>query len=354
MRVRTRVSSVDEDPENTQKAVEPPSAPKLRRSRITPARAVAILLVVAVIAGAMGWLKLMQVVPAQQRDAYVDVHTGDSVTMVSQRVYELGMTSNPQALRWYWHIRSGGSLREGRYVLTGISGMGALYELFASGSPLTVRVTLPEGYTVKQMAERLQEQAGIPEADFMKAATDSSGRLLEGHLFPDTYEFLYAGDAAAVVARMVERLASVLPADWSSQAAKRGMSTDQLLTVASIVEREARYDADRPLVASVIFNRLAAGMLLQMDATLGYVLPSHNGFYTYDELKYDSSYNTYVHAGLPPTPICNPGLPSLQAAAHADTTTYYYFLAKPDGHCVFAKTFAEHQRNMRLYLSGGN
>ena len=95
-------------------------------------------------------------------------------------------------------------------------------------------------------------------------------------------------------------------------------------------------------------------MLLQMDATLGYVLPSHNGFYTYQELKFESPYNTYVHAGLPPTAICNPGLASLNAAAHAPTSTYYYFLAKPDGHCVFARTYAEHARNMRLYLSGGN
>ncbi|MEN6387855.1 MAG: endolytic transglycosylase MltG [Candidatus Cryosericum sp.] len=346
---------MDEEQESIQgQTVEPSPAPRPRRSRITPARLVAILLVAAVIAGAVGWQEVMQVVPPRQQDAYVDVGEGDSIAMVSQRVYELGMTSNPQALRWYWRIRSGGSLREGRYVMAGISGMEALYQLFASGSPLTVRVTLPEGYTVAQMAVRFEEEAGIPEADFMKAATDSSGGLLEGHLFPDTYEVLYAGDADPVVARMVERLASVLPADWSAQAAKRKLTTEQLLTVASIVEREAKEDADRPLVASVIFNRLADDMLLQMDATLGYVLPSHDGFYTYAELKTDSPYNTYVHPGLPPTPICNPGLPSLQAAAHAPATAYYYFLAKPDGHCVFAATFAEHQHNMRLYLSGGH
>jgi UPF0755 protein len=317
-------------------------------------RVIAAFLVVAILAGAMGWLKFVQVVPAQQRDEYVDVHSGDSVDQVSRRVYELGMTSGSQALRWYWRLRRGGSLREGRYVVGGIASMEALYQLFASGLPLTVRVTLPEGYTVKQMAERLQEQAGIPAAEFMKAATDATGKLLEGHLFPDTYEFLYAESAASVVRRMTDRLASVLPTDWNAQAAKHGLTSDQLITVASIVEREARFDADRPLVASVIFNRLSAGMLLQMDATLGYVLPSHNGFYTYQELKLDSPYNTYVHPGLPPTPICNPGLASLAAAAHAPVTGYYYFLAKPDGHCVFAKTFAEHERNMRLYLSGGN
>lgn len=344
---------MDEQPEETQAPLQTPVSAPVRKRWITPARIVAILLVVILSAGGIAWTRVMRVVPAQE-GAYVDVRAGDSVLLVSQRVYELGMTSSPQALRWYWRIRGGGTLREGRYVLTSIVGMDALYRLFASGSALVVRVTLPEGYTVAQMAARLQEQAGIGQGAFLKAATDSTGHLLEGHLFPDTYDLLYAEDASAVVARMEQRLASVLPADWSAQAARRKLTSDQLLTVASIVEREAKYDADRPLVASVIFNRLSAGMLLQMDATLGYVLPSQNGFYSYDQLKDDSPYNTYVHAGLPPTPICNPGLPSLEAAAHAPDTAYLYFLAKPDGHCVFARTFAEHQRNMRLYLPGGN
>lgn len=313
-----------------------------------------ILLLLAVIAGAIGWVRVTHIVPIEGAGAYVDIRVGDSVAAVSRRISALGMTSSPQALRWYWRLRRGGSLREGRYVLEGIDGMEELYRLLISGAPLTARVTFPEGYTARQMAARLQEQAGITVESFLTVATDSQGRLLEGRLFPDTYEFLYAGDPAEVVARMLARFADILPSDWVTQAAKHDLTTDQMLTVASIVEREAKYDADRPLVASVIFNRLEAGMLLQMDATLGYVLPSHDGFYSYEELKKDTPYNTYVYPGLPPTPICNPGLASLDAAAHAATSAYYYFLAKPDGHCVFARTFAEHTRNMRLYLSGGN
>jgi UPF0755 protein len=264
------------------------------------------------------------------------------------------MTSSPQALHWYWRLKRGGSLREGRYALKGVGDMEALYQLLVAGPPLTVRVTFPEGYTVQQMATRLQEQAAITAADFLKAARDDQGKLLEGHLFPDTYDVLYAGDAAEVVARMLGRFADVLPSDWVAQAAKRGLTGDQLVRVASIVEKEAKYDADRPLVASVIFNRLAKKMLLQLDTTLGYVLPSQGGFYTYAELKYKSPYNTYLHPGLPPTSICNPGLASMNAAAHAPASTYYYFLAKPDGHCVFARTYAEHARNIQLYLAGGS
>lgn len=345
---------MDDDAQNVHEEGRPISDRSRRRRRASAARIVGVLLIVAIIAGAVGWLRLTQIVPVEGRDVYVDVRPGDSVTTVSQRVFDLGMTSNAQALRWYWRLKRGGSLREGRYALSGIETMETLYQLLVAGSPLTARVTFPEGYTARQMATRLEEQAGITADDFLKAAREDQGKLLEGRLFPDTYELLYAGDAAEVVARMLKRFADVVPSDWAAQAARRGLTDDQLVRVASIVEREAKYDADRPLVASVIFNRLADKMLLQMDATLGYVLPSHDGFYSSEELKFDSPYNTYLYPGLPPTAICNPGLASLTAAAHAPTSTYFYFLAKPDGHCVFARTYAEHARNMRLYLSGGN
>src|SRR5450830_1181967 len=344
---------MDEDTQNRPE-VTAPAAGRPPRVRVTVARILAVLLILALIGGAVAWVRIMHVVPVEGAKAYFDVRPGDGLAMVSQRAFALGMTSSPQALRWYWRLKRGGLPREGRYALKGVGDMEALYQLLVAGPPLTVRVTFPEGYTVQQMAARLQEQAGISAASFLKAARDGQGKLLEGHLFPDTYDVLYAGDAAEVVARMLGRFADVLPSDWVAQAAKRGLTGDQLLRVASIVEKEAKYDADRPLVASVIFNRLAKKMLLQLDTTLGYVLPSHNGFYTYAELKYKSPYNTYLHPGLPPTPICNPGLASLNAAAHASASTYYYFLAKPDGHCVFARTYAEHTRNIGLYLSGGH
>ena len=345
---------MDEDTQNVHEVGGPPTAQSRRRMRVKAARIIGVLLILVIIAGAVAWVRFIHTVPVEGPTAYVDIRPGDSVTTLSQQVFALGMTSSPQALRWYWRLKRGGSLREGRYALKDVGSMEALYQLLASGPPLTVHVTFPEGYTVQQMATRLQEQAGISAAGFLKAARDDQGKLLEGHLFPDTYDVLYAGDAAEVVARMLGRFADVLPSDWVAQAAKRGLTGDQLVRVASIVEKETKYDADRPLVASVIFNRLAKKMLLQLDTTLGYVLPSQGGFYTYAELKYKSPYNTYLHPGLPPTSICNPGLASMNAAAHAPASTYYYFLAKPDGHCVFARTYAEHARNIQLYLAGGS
>ncbi|MHB8107217.1 MAG: endolytic transglycosylase MltG [Candidatus Cryosericum sp.] len=345
---------MDEGVQDVPEAAKSTAGGPPRHAQVSAARIVGLLLTIAMIAVASGWMTFTRVVAVEGYAAYVDIRPGDGLTVVSQRVFALGMTSSPQSLRWYWRLKGGGSVREGRYALNGIDDMETLYQLLASGSPLTVRVMFPEGYTVKQMAARLQEQAGITAADFLKAATNGQGKLLEGRLFPDTYDFMYAGDPAEMVARMVKRFDDMVPSGWAAQAANRGLTGDQLLRVASIVEKEAKFDADRPLVASVLFNRLAKKMPLQLDTTLGYVLPSTGGFYTYAQLKYESPYNTYLHAGLPPTPICNPGLASLKAAAHAPASTYYYFLAKPDGHCVFARTYAEHLRNIKLYLAGGH
>jgi UPF0755 protein len=290
-------------------------------------------------------------VPAQ---AYVDVRQGDAVATVSARLHDLGLTMSPGVLQWYWRLRGGPSLHPGRYSLSDITTVDHAYERLATGGPMTVRVTIPEGWTVRKMAARFQDEAGIPQESFMDAALDRNGASLEGYLFPDTYDVVYAGDPSEIIARMRARFDEVLPAGFDTAAQRHELTTFQLVIAASVIEREARFDDDRPLIASVLFNRLEIGMLLQMDATLEYVLASHEGFFSYEQLKYDSPYNTYVYPGLPPGPICSPGLASLAAAVEAPTSPYYYFLAKPDGHCVFARTFAEHQRNMRLYLPGGN
>lgn len=313
----------------------------------------ALLLLALVVALSVFGLWNVQIQPPS-KNVVVEITSGEGLAAVSAQVAQLGITRLPQTLRWYWQLRRGGALHEGRYPVGGVRTLDALFEAIAHKEPMTARVTIPEGFTVRAIAERLQEQAGIPEEEFLAVAVDEKGVTLEGFLFPDTYEFLYGGDAGEAVARMEARFQEVLPADFAQQARKRGLTEKQLVTVASIVEREAKFDVDRPLVASVIFNRLRSGMLLQMDSTLGYVLPAHGGFYTAKELATDSPYNTYVHAGLPPTPICNPGLASLTAAAHAPTTPYYYFLAKPDGHCVYARTYAEHLRNVHRYISGGD
>src|SRR5450756_985158 len=233
---------MDEGTQNVHEVGGPTTRQSRRRMRVKAARVVGVLLILAIIGGAIGWLRFIQIVLVEGRAAYVDIRPGDSVTALSERVFALGMTSSPQALRWYWRLKRGGSLRDGRYALQGISNMEALYQLLAAGSPLSVRVTFPEGYTVQQMATRLQEQADIIAADFLKAARDDQGKLLEGRLFPDTYDVLYAGDTAELVARMLGRFADVVPSDWAAQAAKRSLTGDQLLRVCLLYTSDAADD----------------------------------------------------------------------------------------------------------------
>ncbi|HEX7608388.1 MAG TPA: endolytic transglycosylase MltG, partial [Candidatus Cryosericum sp.] len=143
---------MDEETQNTHEVGGPTPDRSRRGVRVRAARLVSVLLILAIIAGAVAWVRFIHIVPAEGPSAYVDVRPADSVTTVSQRVFDLGMTSSPQALRWYWRLKRGGSLREGRYALKGVDDMEALYQLLVAGSPLTVRVTFPEGYTVQQMA----------------------------------------------------------------------------------------------------------------------------------------------------------------------------------------------------------
>src|SRR5450756_2891840 len=169
---------MDEGTQNVHEVGGPTTRQSRRRMRVKAARVVGVLLILAIIGGAIGWLRFIQIVLVEGRAAYVDIRPGDSVTALSERVFALGMTSSPQALRWYWRLKRGGSLRDGRYALQGISNMEALYQLLAAGSPLSVRVTFPEGYTVQQMATRLQEPVSYTHLRAHETRHDLVCRLL--------------------------------------------------------------------------------------------------------------------------------------------------------------------------------
>ena len=184
------------------------------------------------------------------------------------------------------------------------------------------------------------------------AEIDSGAADLEGYLFPDTYLLSRRTDAPALTRRMVERFERALTPDLVAAAQARGLSTRQLVTLASIVEKETARPDERPLVAAVYANRLRIGMALQCDPTVIYAL-TRAGIYTGDlrrnDLIFDSPYNTYRYAGLPPGPIAAPGKESLSAAAHPSDTDFLYFVSRNDGSHEFARTLDEHNRNVQKY-----
>lgn len=231
----------------------------------------------------------------------------------------------------------------------------------ARGEFDAVNITFREGLTIAEMAAVFEAQ-GLGTADAFKAAAhnatliadiDPAAEDLEGYLFPDTYPVSRHIDAAGMVKTMVERFGKALSPELRDAARAKGYSVRQMVTLASIVEKETGASVERPLVAAVYTNRLKIGMGLQCDPTVIYALQragKYDGNIRKDDLSYDSPYNTYRYAGLPPGPIAAPGLSSLDAAVHPDDTVdYLFFVSKNDGTHAFAHSLDEHNRNVQKY-----
>lgn len=206
-----------------------------------------------------------------------------------------------------------------------------------SGAAVTVDVTFPEGFNMKQIFERLAENKVSSYDDLMKAAADFSynysflneedkgdASRLEGYLFPDTYTFYVYMEPSSAIGKFLDNYNLKVTDEMKQQAADMGYTMDQIVTIASMIEKEAANDEERAAIASVIYNRLAAGMPLQIDATVQYAKGNDEAL-TEADFQIDSPYNTYKNTGLPAGPICNPGLASIQAALNPDSTKYYYY-----------------------------
>jgi UPF0755 protein len=230
----------------------------------------------------------------------------------------------------------------------------------ARGDVYLQPVTFREGLTIRQMAQIFQERRFGTAQEFITAASradrirsiDPSARDLEGYLFPDTYTLPRRATAEQLVERMVARFEAALSPEVREQAAARGLTVRQLVTLASLVEKETARREERPLVSAVYSNRLRIGMGLQCDPTVIYALERagrFDGNLTRDDLRFDSPYNTYRYAGLPPGPIAAPGKASLEAAANPADVPYIYFVSRNDGSHAFASTLEEHNRNVHQW-----
>ena len=212
-----------------------------------------------------------------------------------------------------------------------------------AGGIITVDVTIPEGFTMRDIFARLEENKVASAEDFMSAAASYSFRYdfiddssyagatrLEGYLYPDTYQFYVGMEASSAINKLLNNFYYKYNADMRSQTEKMGYSVKDIITIASIIEKEAKLEDDRAYVASVIYNRLAANMSLGMDTTILYLYQDHEGEPTAEMLADPSPYNTHINYGLPPTPICNPGMASITAALNPADSNYYYFYADMD------------------------
>jgi peptidoglycan lytic transglycosylase G len=294
-----------------------------------------------------------------QRPVSFKVAKGASGAEVVDDLHEQGVVRC--GLVSTWLLRRSGQqdeFRAGTFDLTtNMTPDAAFAALTEAPDPVpTVRLTIPEGYRLTQIADRVHETLGIPAQAFLKATEKKdlalqpylpeNAQSIEGFLFPETYFVRKDASAESIVKRLLDQFgteAETLP--WENAKAL-GVTPYQVVTIASMIEKEAALDRERPIIAGVIYNRLEAGMNLGIDATLLYDDPTPDGQLSFSDLATDTPYNTRLNPGLPPTPIASPGRASLEAALNpADTPYFYYVLCGQDGHHAFAKTEAGHLAN---------
>ncbi len=312
--------------------------------------------------GAAGWLAWLLAWPwGPSRETFVEIAPGTSTRQIAGQLQHAGVLRSPygfELLRALHLVTGGGTLKAGEYRFDHPVKAQEVYARIARGDIYTVALTIPEGANLFDVATRV-EAAKLGSRDAFLAAARSQGRLvarldpqatsLEGYLFPSTYRFSRRTTPAEMLRTMVRQF------ELESVALGISGDTHRLVTMASLVERETPIPGERPLVASVFDNRIARGMPLETDPTVIYAAllrGQYRGSIYQTDLQFDSPYNTYRHAGLPPGPICNPGVVSLQAALHPAQTGYLYFVAAgadPLGRSRFAATLEEHARNVAAY-----
>ncbi len=294
-------------------------------------------------------------------EQFIDIPSGASTRAIGERLISAGVVRDALTYRVaLWMSGKARTLKAGEYRFDAPLSAVDVIEKVARGEVHVIHVTFPEGLTITEMAS-IFESNGLGTAEaFIKAAQDvslvaafdPSARNLEGYLFPETYALTRRADAGQLVRLMVARFGQLFTPELRHAAAAQGWSVRAAVTLASIVEKETAEPAERPIVSAVYRNRLQIGMPLQCDPTVIYALQRH-GKYTgnlrREDLNFDSPYNTYRYAGLPPGPIAAPGQASLEAAVRPATVGYLYFVSRNDGSHAFARTLEEHNRNVQKY-----
>ncbi|PWK05097.1 endolytic transglycosylase MltG [Tumebacillus permanentifrigoris] len=299
----------------------------------------------------------------------INIEEGATAATVGQRLAELNMIKNPTLFKWYLSYQgTSANLKIGKYYLKQGMSTEEIARVLVEGDAKfnTVKFTIPEGLTVEQIGDALvkqnvvkDKQAFLNEVDkgafdnaFVKEIPANTGikHRLEGYLFPETYEVYQDATPHQVVETMLRQTQATMSAEWQEQLKKQGLSLHSALTIASLVEREARVDQERSIISGVIQNRLKAEppMKLQIDATVQYILGKQKETLLFKDLEIESPYNTYLHEGLPPGPIAAPGRNSIQAALYPAAHDFYFYVTKNDGtggH-YFAHTFEEHEKNI--------
>ena len=291
----------------------------------------------------------------------VMVQSGQGFKALSDMLYHQGLILHPFKFRLFARFHGYDKhIKAGEYMLSNAMTPKQILQIMVEGKVLLHRLTIPEGYNLTQIAQAVAAAGFGTEADFFKTATDPEfvhamgldAQTFEGYLFPDTYYFAIDATPKDIIRAMIKRFREVFTAKWKNRAKAVGMTVHQVITLASIVEKETGVASERPIISSVFHNRLKRKMRLESDPTVIYGIEDYNGNITRKDLKSPTPYNTYTMRGLPPGPISNCGVKAIEAALYPAHTKYLYFVSKKDGTHYFSTNFKEHERAVRKYQLG--
>jgi UPF0755 protein len=285
----------------------------------------------------------------------VTIKKGATLREIGNMLQGEGLITNSSFFVFYAQLTgTEKQIEAGSYRLSNSLSMKEILDRIVGGDVLLYRVVIPEGYTTDQIGKLLVSKKIVTGDDWQKAlATESFAypflkdapagpKRLDGFLFPATYDLMSIFTPQEIMDLMLNRFNTAFTPDLQARAQEQHLSVRQVIILASIVEREAKLDSERPVIASVFLNRLQIGMRLESDATVQYALGTPKAKLTDQDVRILSPYNTYLHAGLPPGPISNPGLASIRAVLYPAKTNYLFFMGKSDGSHVFSVTYGEH------------
>jgi UPF0755 protein len=298
--------------------------------------------------------------PAETTDnqATFVIRAGESFNALATRLQSEGTITSTIRFRLYSRLTgSDKRLRAGEYRLSAAMTPVQILDVLVQGKSILHRLTIPEGYTIVQIAQEIARQGLGTAEEIQTLATDPmvaqshglEAQTLEGYLFPDTYFFPKSIGPRKIIAKMVERFKAQLHPAWEQRAKELNFSLHQIVTLASIIEKETGAPSERPIIASVFHNRLKKKMRLESDPTVIYGIPNFDGNIKRHHLQTPTPYNTYKIRGLPPGPIANPGSASIKAALFPDQTDFLYFVSKKNGTHHFSTNIKDHNRAVRKY-----
>lgn len=320
--------------------------------------------VIVVVVAALGFAATRRTGPPGGTEVDLRVPPGATLNAIADRLDEAGLIGSPLAFSLYVRTKGAGSeLKAGHYRLIAGTGFAGLLDALRRGAVVTVPLTIPEGLTLREVAPRIAAFTG-DSVDTVRAVLEDTawvsrfelpGPTLEGYLFPETYRFAEEVGIEAIIEVMVGRYRDFWGEAERALADSLGLTEREVVTLASIVEEEARVAAERPRIAGVYLNRLEIGMLLQADPTVQYALgePQARLLFRHIDEVADNPYNTYTNAGLPPGPIASPGEASLRGTLEPEEHQFLFFVARPDGSHEFTRTNREHINAINRIRRGG-